>query len=99
MRTDTARTVNLSDYTPADFRIPATDLVFDLKPEATRVTATLTLERTGAADAPLVLMGERLKLLRVAIDGHDLEPSAYTVSDETLTIATVPDRFTLRTEV
>ena len=60
MRTDIARTIHLSDYTPADFRIPATDLVFDLRPEATRVTARLTLERMNreggdTADAPLVL--------------------------------------------
>ena len=99
MRTDIARTIRLSDYTPADFRIPATDLVFDLRPETTRVTARLTLERCGPADAPLVLMGERLKLLRIAIDGRDLEPADYTVGDETLTIAGVPDRFTLETEV
>jgi len=104
MRTDIARTIHLSDYTPADFRIPATDLVFDLKPEATRVTARLTLERRpqedgATAEAPLVLMGERLKLLRVSIDGHDLAPDAYTVTDETLTIPGVPDHFTLETEV
>ncbi len=99
MRTDIARTIRLSDYTPADFRIPATDLVFDLRPETTRVTARLTLERSGPAEVPLVLMGERLKLLRIAIDGRDLQPADYTVSDETLTIAGVPDRFTLETEV
>ncbi len=99
MRTDTAKAIRLSDYQPADFRIPTTDLSFDLVPEATRVTARLTLERTGAADAPLVLMGERLKLLRVAIDGRDLAASDYTLTEETLTIAGVPDRFTLETEV
>ncbi len=99
MRTETARTINLSDYTPADFRIPATDLAFDLKPETTRVTAKLTLERSGAAEAPLVLMGERLKLLRVAIDGRELAPADYMVTEETLTIAGVPDRFVLETEV
>ena len=99
MRTEIARTIQLADYTPADFRIPATDLAFDLRPETTQVTAKLTLERTGAADAPLVLLGERLKLLGVAIDGRALAPSDYTVTDETLTIAGVPDRFVLETTV
>ncbi len=99
MRTEIAHSIQLSDYTPADFRIPATDLVFDLRPETTQVTARLTLERTGAADAPLVLMGERLKLLSVAVDGRALSPSDYTVTDETLTIAGVPDRFVLEAVV
>ncbi len=98
MRTDIARTIHLSDYTPADFRIPATDLVFDLRPETTRVTARLTMQRVRAG-APLVLMGERLTLIRVAIDGHDLAPDSYALTDETLTIADVPDHFTLETEV
>ena len=99
MRTETARTIQLSEYTPADFRIPVADLAFDLKPAATRVTARLTLERSGPAEAPLVLMGERLKLIRAAIDGRALTPADYTLTEETLTIAGVPDRFVLETEV
>ncbi|MGZ3306521.1 MAG: aminopeptidase N, partial [Asticcacaulis sp.] len=98
MRTETTRTIALSDYKPADFRIPVTDLDFDLAPEATRVKARLDLVRHGDHAAPLVLMGERLKLIRIAIDGRELEPSEYELSDETLTIARVPDAFTLETE-
>ncbi|MBW8883070.1 MAG: aminopeptidase N, partial [Asticcacaulis sp.] len=97
MRTDTPQTIRLADYRRPDFAIPATELDFDLAPNATRVKARLTLERQGAADAPLVLMGERLKPISVAIDG--VAVTDYTVTGETLTIAHVPDRFVLETEV
>ncbi|MEI9904161.1 MAG: aminopeptidase N [Asticcacaulis sp.] len=97
MRTETPQPIRLSNYKPADFRIPRTELTFVLDPSATRVKARLTLERSGPADAPLVLMGERLKLISVAIDGAAIDD--HTLTDETLTIAIVPDTFVLETEV
>ncbi|ESQ88634.1 aminopeptidase N [Asticcacaulis sp. AC460] len=97
MRTEQPPVIRLADYKRPDFLIPTTELTFDLAPTATRVRARLTLQRQGAADAPLVLMGERLKLISVAVDGQAV--SDYTVTDETLTIGSVPDRFVLETEV
>jgi aminopeptidase N len=100
MRTDTPQPIKLSDYKAPDFLIPATELDFDLAPETTRVRARLTITRnpasSGAADAPLILMGERLKLISVTLDG---QPVDYSTTDETLTIAAVPDHFVLETEV
>ncbi|ESQ81270.1 aminopeptidase N [Asticcacaulis sp. YBE204] len=95
MRTEIARPIRLTDYKAPDFRVTDTRLVFDLHPTETRVTATLSLERIGAADAPLVLLGERLKLLGVSLDGRALETGDYKVTPETLTINDVPDAFTL----
>ncbi|MDV6331927.1 aminopeptidase N [Asticcacaulis sp. 201] len=96
MRTDTPQPIKLSDYTAPDFLIPSTELDFDLAPEATRVRARLTVTRQGPANAPLVLMGERLRLINIRIDGQPVES---VVTDETLTIASVPDQFVLETEV
>ncbi|MEM9966367.1 MAG: aminopeptidase N [Asticcacaulis sp.] len=96
MRTDIARPVRLSDYKAPDFRILETHLSFDLIPEATRVTARLEIERIGAKDAPLVLLGERLKLISLTLDGA---PQTADITPETLTLSDVPDRFTLETEV
>ena len=98
MRTDTPQPIKLSDYQAPDFRIPATELDFVLAPETTRVRARLSLERRTEG-AALVLMGERLKLISVAVDGKPLDETAYQVTAETLTIADVPDRFVLETEV
>jgi aminopeptidase N len=97
MLTTTPQPIQLSDYTAPDFLIAATELDFDLAPETTRVKARLTITRQGAKDAPLVLMGERLKLISVCLDGQPV--TDYTLTDETLTLATVPDSFILETEV
>ncbi len=99
MRTDTSQPIRLADYRPFPFAIETTRLVFDLHPSATRVRAELAVRRTGAKGEPLVLNGERLKLISVAIDGRALSANQYAVDAEHLTIHEVPDQFVLTTEV
>ncbi len=99
MRTDTPQPVRLTDYRPFPFAIETTRLIFDLHPTATRVKAELSVRRLGANSEPLVLNGERLKLVSVAIDGQTLSANQYAVDPEHLTIHEVPDRFVLTTEV
>ena len=59
MKTDTPKTILLSEYTPPAYLVPSIDLEFRLDPHATRVTAVSRMERTAdtPADAPLVLSG------------------------------------------
>jgi aminopeptidase N len=66
MRTETPTPIRLTDYRPPAFLVDEVHLDFDLKPQATRVKARLTLRRNGEAGAPLRLDGERLKTLSVA---------------------------------
>ncbi|MCA6268398.1 aminopeptidase N, partial [Phenylobacterium sp.] len=99
MRTETPAPIRLADYTPPAFLVDEVHLDFDLKPEATRVRARLSLRRNGAAGAPLKLDGERLKTLSVAVDGRVLGPGEFTADDHSLTIPGVPDAFALETEV
>ncbi|OYX03750.1 MAG: aminopeptidase N, partial [Caulobacter vibrioides] len=99
MRTDTPQAVSLADYRPFPFAIETTRLVFDLHPTRTRVTAGLSVRRTGAEGEPLVLNGERLTLVSIAIDGQTLDPTQYVVDAEHLTLAKTPDQFVLTTEV
>jgi aminopeptidase N len=99
MRTDTPQAVRLADYRPFPFAIETTRLVFDLQPSATLVTAELTVRRTGDRGEPLVLNGERLKLLSATIDGKALSANQYALDAEHLTIHEVPDQFVLTTEV
>ncbi|TGT61315.1 aminopeptidase N [Mesorhizobium sp. M00.F.Ca.ET.170.01.1.1] len=102
MRTDTGHVFRLEDYRPSDYLIPWTTLDFRLSPDATRVTAKLTIERRAgvAAAAPLVLDGDGLTLLGLAIDGRALAPSDYASTPDQLTIAKPPaaQRFELRLE-
>ncbi|MFI0471545.1 aminopeptidase N [Halomonas sp. HMF6819] len=93
--------VYLSDYQPPDYSVTHTELTFDLDPAATRVKARLFIERsaTAAESAPLVLDGEHLKLISLSLDDRALAPDDYALTDETLTIAQVPARFCLQSEV
>ncbi|PIB93240.1 aminopeptidase N [Caulobacter sp. FWC2] len=99
MRTDTPQAVRLADYRPFPFAIETTRLVFELHPSQTRVKAELAVRRTGAKDEPLVLNGERLKLVSAAVDGQALSANQYVLDAEHLTIPDLPDQFVLTTEV
>ncbi|WP_353979199.1 aminopeptidase N [Salinicola endophyticus] len=91
----------LKDYLPPAYRVTHTELSFDLDPTATRVKACLHLERHPEREAglPLVLDGEGLTLKQVAIDGQPLDAGEFEADAHRLTIARVPERFRLDTEV
>lgn len=90
------------DYTPPAFLVDQVELGFDLGEARTEVRAVLHLRRNPAAEAdlPLVLNGQSLETLRVALDGRDLTADEYRVEGEHLTLNNVPaDAFVLETTV
>ncbi|HEX7389546.1 MAG TPA: M1 family aminopeptidase, partial [Acidiphilium sp.] len=92
----------LAEYRPPAFLVDSAALIFDLDPEATRVRATLSFRRNpahGDAGAPLVLDGEDLVLNGAMLDGTALGAGAFSIGDDRLTIADVPDEFVLDTDV
>ncbi len=100
MKTDQPVPVLRKDYRPAPYRITRTELEFHLEETATRVHATIHIERQGSEGGPLVLDGEHLKLLSIKLDGRPLDPGAYTLSSQNLTLHTPPaTRFRLDTSV
>lgn len=88
--------VRLKDYRPPDWLVPAVSLDFELGAAVTVVRATLTVERNGAHDRPLVLDGSRLETRWVEVDG--VRVNALPVG-ETLTLAIEGDRAVVRCEV
>ncbi|RUZ99546.1 aminopeptidase N, partial [Mesorhizobium sp. M7A.F.Ca.US.001.02.1.1] len=92
MRTDTGQVFKLEDYRPNDYLIPQTDLTFRLSPDATRVTAVLTIERRDgvSVSAPLVLDGDGLTLKRIEIDGKKVKPADLLATPDQLTILEPP---------
>lgn len=97
MKTDTPQTIHLKDYTPPAFWIDTIDLDFVIAADGTTVTATLALRRNADRPGqPLVLDGEDLQTLAVAVDGQDWP---FEESDTSLTLAGLPEAFTLRTVV
>jgi len=98
MRTEEPRAVRLKDYRPPDYRVREIALDFALDPQATRVKARMQVERLASAPVPLVLDGEHLKLISIALDGRALDSNEYSLGAESLTIADPPARFTLEVE-
>ncbi|MCU7885427.1 MAG: aminopeptidase N [Candidatus Thiodiazotropha sp. (ex Lucinoma annulata)] len=102
MRTENAKTIHLEDYRPPNYLIDRVDLVFDLRDEATWVTAHLQVRKNPActlSDPPLQLDGEALQLLALALDDRPLQGDEYQVDERSLTIPNVAEKFTLMTRV
>jgi len=101
MRDAEPKAIRLADYRPPDWLVDKVDLDFALHPERTRVTARLALRRNpaGAPDAPVVLEGDGLTLVRLGIDGTPLAGSSFEASPDRLTLAHPPaDAFVLDIE-
>ena len=98
MRTDIPQPVRLADYSAPDFLINRVHLDVRLDGAATRVEARLEIRRNphGRADAALVLDGDELNVVSVALDGEKLKLEGIA-EPHRLTLARVPDAFTLTT--
>jgi aminopeptidase N len=94
MRTDTARPVRLKDYRPPDWLVDTVDLDVALDPTKTRVRSTLVIRPNpkGLPEAPLVLDGDELTLVSVALDNVALAPDAFVATPDSLTITHPPQR-------
>ncbi len=86
------KAIHLKDYEAPTHRIEATDLTFDLESGTTTVTSRLKVVRASASteDVPLVLDGQELELVSVAIDGVELGSNEYQLDDDTLTLPDLP---------
>jgi aminopeptidase N len=90
MRTDQAPTIRLQDYRTPDWLVDTVHLDVSLHPTAARVRARLLLRPNTGTPAAVVLDGDGLKLVSVAIDGVPLPPEAYVATPDCLTISQAP---------
>jgi aminopeptidase N len=88
--------IRREDYRPPDWLVPELELDFALDAERTRVRATLHVVRNGEHDRPLVLDGDDLELVSVAVDG---KPAAHRMEGSALAIDVANDQATIETEV
>ena len=94
--------IRLEDYRPPDYLVDQVELRFNLQPAATEVRARLAVRRNPAAGRgarPLVLDGQELELIGLALDGEALGSNRYQVDDDHLIVHDVPAAFTLETTV
>jgi aminopeptidase N len=94
--------IRLADYRPPDWLIDRVELDFRLAEGGTEVGARLSLRRNPAAGdgaRPLVLDGQELELLGLAVDGEALGANRYSVGEDQLTIEGLPAACTLESRV
>lgn len=71
--------------------------IFNLHETNTQVKAIQKIEKLE--ESPLMLDGENLKLLSIKIDDRELSSADFFINEESLSIKSVPDYFTLETIV
>lgn len=75
------------DYKPFSHNIDSVELDFTLDPNSTEVKSTLTVTpRADAHSTDLVLNGEELQFVSVAVDGVSVPSAGYRITDKTLTL-------------
>lgn len=94
MRTDNAQPVRLSDYRPPDFLIDRVELDVALHLTATRVRAKLHMRPNpaGRKAVALVLDGDGLQPVSVALDGKSLDMATLSITADRFELADAPQR-------
>ncbi len=98
MKTELPTSVYLKDYQKPEFVITHTDLEVLLDFDSTVVHACHLVKRNTPEATSLDLNCEFMDIISVSIDDAMLDGDAYTVSDQLLSIADVPDSFSLKIE-
>ncbi|MFO7704278.1 MAG: aminopeptidase N [Halopseudomonas sp.] len=99
MRTEQPKTIYLKDYEQPDYWISETQLTFDLHDDHALVYSHLSVQlnahKHGEHLPPLVLDGQHLELLAVAIDDQPLASSDYQLDATTLRLQPTAAAFDL----
>jgi aminopeptidase N len=80
--------IHIEDYTPTEFAVSHVELRVDLYPTRSIVESVLHLAQRKHAE--LVLHGEGLEIVSVAIDGRQLGSAEYGYTNNHLTIFSTP---------
>jgi len=91
MAKESPKEIFLKDYKAPNFAFETLNLNFELGEEHTIVTSSIhVLPTPSSGKAPLVLDGEKLKLISVKINGEKLADDKFTVSARHLTLTSTP---------
>ncbi|WP_315807645.1 aminopeptidase N [Pseudomonas sp. C9-3] len=107
MRTEQPKVIYLKDYQAPEYLIDETNLTFELYEDHTLVHAQLVMRRNpdraagapGESLPPLVLDGQQLELLSVALDDQALEAGQYQLDENHLTLQPTATTFTVDSTV
>nr|WP_294976835.1 aminopeptidase N [uncultured Pseudomonas sp.] len=102
MRTEQPKVIYLKDYQAPEYLIDETNLTFELYEDHTLVHAQLVMRRNperGDGLPPLVLDGQQLELLSLALDDQTLEAGQYQLDENHLTLQPTAKTFTVDSSV
>ena len=102
MRTEQPKMIYLKDYQAPEYLIDETHLTFELFEDHTLVHTQLVMRRNPALSAdlpPLVLDGQQLELLSVALDDRELSAGDYQITDSHLTLQPTAASFVIDSSV
>ncbi|MFV3368028.1 aminopeptidase N [Pseudomonas sp. NY15435] len=102
MRTEQPKVIYLKDYQAPEYLIDETNLTFELYEDHTLVHAQLVMRRNperGDGLPPLVLDGQQLELLSVALDDQPLAAGQYQLDENHLTLQPTAKTFTVDSTV
>src|SRR5512134_2597790 len=95
MREPLPKAIHLKDYSPPAFRVDSVELDVDIREDHALVKARLAIRRNSSG--PLILDGDELELVSVALNGELLVKGEFSLTPDKLTIPEVPGEFTLDT--
>lgn len=90
--------IYLRDYCVPDYLIETVDLIFELEEESTLVKSKLHVVGNPVAhraNKHLVLHGDTLQLVSIALNNQLLASHQYELKDDELVVFSVPDQFDL----
>ena len=94
-----APVIYLKDYTPPSFLLTHCDLDFELSADNTKVKTTYQIKANPENPSDtLILNGENLALISVAINGVALDETRYIYENDQLSISDMPGSCTLTVE-
>lgn len=85
----------LADYRPAFFTFETVNLTVELDDTCTQVINEIIVSRQGDHNEPLILDGEQLTLVSVAINDQQLSAEQYQLAEQTLSLKTSENKFKL----
>jgi aminopeptidase N len=96
-KTNETKTLYLSDYKSPEFTIESVILTIDLNETSTLVTNEMNIVRATGTNilAPLVLNGNNLELVEIKINQELLDSSEYSINNDSLTVPTNLENFTV----
>ena len=99
MKSENNRAIYRKDYQQPNYWIKSVNLGLMIEPEFTLVKSKIQFtHNSNNTDTSLVLNGVDLELLKISVNGRDLNPDEYSIDKESLTIENVPTQFELQVE-